>query len=194
MSADLVLLAFDEENRALVESVLSVDMWTTDMDGDRRHYGDQMSEPDEFGVCTVTQAPDITFRIASLDANLFDRVYSSTDVNRKWIGQVSWLKGALMPEHWERYVPGPVLGVQRLLEDGPRVIDDLFITQVMVAMNAPNRSIYTHKIRYFWVPEYKKCSTKYKRGNWLESGVERRQRVKRWLVVNKGRLVMSASE
>ena len=46
MSADLVLLAFDEENRALVESVLSVDMWTTDMDGDRRHYGDQMSEPD----------------------------------------------------------------------------------------------------------------------------------------------------
>jgi hypothetical protein len=114
-----------------------------------------------------------TFRHVNATFDSWDRIMRRAglvDGHDCWVGQVSWLKAGLMGDA-ERYIPDAVRNVAVLVEDTP-VIDDALITQIMVAMNVPDRSIYSGK---------------------HHRGVEKRRVVKRWLTEHKGLRVGSVS-
>lgn len=82
---------------------------------------------------------------------------------------VSFMKAGL---GYERYVPGPVDGLMRVLDfDTAVVITKPLIKQIMVAMNRPNRSIY-------------------KKSGWGGRGVAPRQHIKRFLQEREGQILV----
>jgi hypothetical protein len=133
-----------------------------------------------------------------------------------WIGQVSWLKGGLF-EEWDRYVPGPVEQVSRLIGDQGIVLTPGVAGAIMAAMNLPNRSIYGKPmIRYVKQEEYDEAVATYRkkrerrwhsavpignrrllypgRNGHTYSGMARRQYVKRWLAANMGATLIQESQ
>ena len=195
MSADFTLLALDDDRLEAYRELQRADM-TGDI-GDRPESENysvrQISEGMYEETVTDKNGGKHTFTVMTSDrwSELASRLDYFGGEGACWVSEVSWMKAGLL-EDYGRYVPGPIQGIVALLDsENPPVITDALITQIMVAMNKPNRSIYTHTYRYMWVPEYRTCSTKYKdRG---QRGVERRQRVKRWLEAHKGMRLGSES-
>jgi murein DD-endopeptidase MepM/ murein hydrolase activator NlpD len=76
------------------------------------------------------------------DANQADVFGERWDRPNVWVGQVSWAKAGILNEDGlQTFVASAIANVQRLVEDTP-VITPGLITQVMVAMNVANNSIY----------------------------------------------------
>lgn len=83
----------------------------------------------------------------ALTGELFGWLGDSTPP-RCWIGQVSWLKAALLDDT-ETWVPGPVAAVHTIvMADVPPIIDGTLMARVMVAMNAPNESWFARRVDY----------------------------------------------
>lgn len=68
-----------------------------------------------------------------------NNLWNHPQVDALWVGAVSWLKAELLED--DRYVPGPVVGMQRLWGT-PAEVTPLRIKSSMDALNFPNTSIY----------------------------------------------------
>jgi hypothetical protein len=61
-----------------------------------------------------------------------------------WIGEVSWLKAALLGDgDGERFVPGPIQVVQQAIGEDLPVIDDDLIAKIGAAFDVPNTTSYS---------------------------------------------------
>ena len=69
------------------------------------------------------------------------------DKDNVWIGEVSWLKAALMEDGKQLWIPGAVHQIDAMLTDAP-VLTPLLATRSMVAMNQPNDSWYGRGVTY----------------------------------------------
>lgn len=69
----------------------------------------------------------------------YKRVIDSPNV---WIGEVSWLKAALLEDN-DTFVPDPVGNISELVGEDLPIIDDDFIIKVDAALRVPNFTDYT---------------------------------------------------
>lgn len=81
------------------------------------------------------------YRNASI-GNRFDLFGPASDTPNVWVGEVSWLKAALLDDA-DKYVPAAVEAIAELIGDDFPVIDDEMISAVHAAFEAENGTSYS---------------------------------------------------
>lgn len=71
--------------------------------------------------------------------NSYDKMCETPQI---WIGEVSWLKAALL-EDSERFVPGTVMQISELIGEDLPVLDDELIAKILAAFDTPNATGYS---------------------------------------------------
>ncbi len=74
------------------------------------------------------------------DCDLFTLVGNTPQI---WVGEVSWLKAALMEGGDEEFVPDPIGAIYDIIGEDFPAIDDALIAKVKDAMLLPNKTQYS---------------------------------------------------